>query len=244
MQKVLYQKHKDYFKKLLEQKRLGHAYLFTGPNSVGKKNFAEDLCVLLTGKNFINNPDLKLLSPKTEEGDHKIYIEDVRDLKSFMSLKAYSGKYKLAVINNADTLTTEAANAMLKVLEEPPKNSVLILITSKPRLLPTTIISRCETVVFPPMPEAVTEEMNNAVAELRKVARQNIADRIKYAKQIYEKENYVELVNLWLKSLRLQLIDKPKSASVLKNLLQLSHIISQPQYNHRIALERFFINLH
>lgn len=239
----MYYKHKNYFTRLLDQKKLGHAYLFTGSDPVGKKGFAEELCVLLTGKSFTNNPDLKLLGPKTEEGDCKIYIEDARGLKSFMSLKPYSSSYKLAVIDDADAMTTEAANAMLKVLEEPPKNSILILLTSKLRLLPATIISRCETVVFPPAPEIVTEEMNKAVAELRKVARQSIAERIKYAKQIYEKKNYAELVNLWLKSLRLQLSDKPTTALVLKNLLHLSRIISQPQYNHRVALEKFFINL-
>ena len=155
-----------------------------------------------------------------------------------MYLKPYSSEYKLAVIENAETISIAAVNAMLKILEEPPRNSVLVLISSKHKLLPGTIISRCETVVFPPAKEVETKEMTEALSELRKVARQNMAERIQYAKKIY-----AELVNLWLRSLRLQLPQKPTAAPVLRCLLNLSHIVSQPQYNHRIALENFLANL-
>jgi DNA polymerase-3 subunit delta' len=160
-----------------------------------------------------------------------------------MFLKPYSSEYKLAIIDNADAMTAEAANAMLKILEEPPKRSVLILISSKPKLLPRTILSRCETVVFPPAPEVQTDEMRKAVDDLRKIVKQSMAERIKYAKKIYEKEDYAALVNLWLRSLRFHLADKPLSAPILRRLLHLSYIVSQPQYNHRIALENFLVNL-
>src|SRR3989344_1509912 len=239
----IYDKQKIYFENLWKRGNLGHAYLLTGQDTAGKKSFAEDICTLLTGNGFENNPDLKLIQPDKEKDIYKVYIENIRDLKSFMSLKPHSSEYKLAVIEDADVMTTEAANAMLKILEEPPKKSVLILISSTPRMLLKTILSRCETVVFPPAPEIQTDEKYKALSGLRKIARQSMAERIKYAKQIYEKENYIELVNLWLKSLRPQLRDKPTTAPVLRNLLQLSRIVSQPQYNHRIALERFFINL-
>ncbi len=238
-----YEKQKKYFENLLQNGSLGHAYLFTGQDAAGKNACVEDVCALLTGKGFENNPDLKFISPDTEKDDYKIYIEDIRNLKSFMSLKPYSSEYKLAVIDNADAMTAEAANAMLKILEEPPKKSVLILISSKPGTLPRTILSRCETVVFLPAKELETEEMTKALSELRKVAKQSMAERIQYAKKIYEKEDYAELVNLWLRSLRLQLPQKPTAARVLRRLLDLSYIVSQPQYNHRIALENFFVNL-
>ena len=252
-----YEKQKKYFENILLNGFLGHAYLLVGQDSVGppvgeasptngeasKKAFAGEICDMLTGKGFENNPDLKLIRPRTEEDEYKIHIEDIRGLKSFISFKPYSSEYKLAVIDNAETLTLEAANAMLKILEEPPKRSVLILISSKPKLLPRTILSRCETVIFSPAPEVQTDEMRSALAELRKVARQNISERIKYVKKIHEKDDYAVLVNLWLRSLRFQLVEKPATAPVLKNLLRLSYIVSQPQYNHRIALENFFVNI-
>ena len=238
-----FEKQKKYFENLLNNGSLGHAYLFVGQDMPGKKGFTEELCAILTGRGFENNPNLKFIRPKTEEGDYKIYIEDIRDLKSFMSFKPYSSQYKLAVIENAEMLTTEAANAMLKILEEPPRNSILVLISSKHKLLPRTILSRCEAVVFPPVKEIETKEMAEALSELRKVAKQSMAERIKYAKKIYEKENYTEIVNLWLHSLHFQIADKPASAPILRRLLRLSEIISQPQYNHRIALENFLVRL-
>jgi len=234
-------KQKEYFEILFKNGTLGHAYLFVGQDSARKKEFSEDVCEMLTGKRFENNPDIKLIGPDKDK--NKIYIENIRDLKSFMALKPHSSEYKIAVVDDADTMTIEAANAMLKILEEPPKNSVLVLISSKPSILPRTVLSRCESVIFPPPAEVQTDEMIGAVADLRKVVKQSMAERIKYAKNIYEKENYAELVNLWLRSLRLQLVDKPTVAPVLKNLLRLSYIISQPQFNHKIALENFFIQL-
>ena len=222
---------------------MGHAYLFIGQDAAGKNACAEDVCTLLTGKGFENNPDLKFIYPGMKEDKFSIDIESIRELKSFMYLKPYSSEYKLAVIENAEVISIGAANAMLKILEEPPKKSVLILISSKSRVLPKTILSRCETVIFPPKPEIQTEEMNKALTELRKVARYGMADRIQYAKKLHEKKDYVELVNFWLRSLRFQLSAKPASAPILRRLLNLSHIVSQPQYNHRIALENFFVNL-
>ena len=268
---LIYEKQKNYFINLIKQNSLGHAYLFSGQDSEDKRIFAENICAMLTGRDFGNNPDLKFIRPDAKEtpapsssvdchsekgragggaGKHRIDIESIRDLKSFMFLKPHSSEYKLAVIEDAETISDAAANAMLKILEEPPKHSVIILISSKPRQLPATILSRCETVVFLPQPEIQTEEADKALAELRKVVKQSIAERIKYAKQLHEKEDYAELVNLWLRSLRLQFIlslskgeHKPAAISILKNLLRLSYIVSQPQYNHRIALENFFINL-
>lgn len=238
-----YEKQRNYFENLWKQGSLGHAYLFVGQDSAGKKMFAEEICVLMTGKGFENNPDLKFLRPNMEEDKYRIDIESIRDLKSFMYLKPHSSEYKLAVIEDAEMISIGAANAMLKILEEPPKKSVLILISSKPGILPRTILSRCEAVVFPSVKEVKTEEMDKALAELRKIARQGMAERIQYVKQIYEKENYPKLVNLWLKSLRFQLAEKSALAPILRHLLHLSQIISQPQYNHRIALEKFFVNL-
>ena len=238
-----FDKQKKYFENLLQNGNLGHAYLLVGQDSVGKKNFAEELCAMLTGRGFENNPNLKFIYPGMREDRYSIDIESIRDLKSFMYLKPHSSEYKFAILEDADTISSSAANAMLKILEEPPGNSVLVLISSKHKLLPRTILSRCETVVFPPVKDVETDEMQKALVELRKVARQGMAERIKYAKKIYEKENYAELVGLWLRSLHFQLADKPASAPILKRLLRLSHIVSQPQYNHRIALENFFVQL-
>ncbi|MBN2830843.1 MAG: DNA polymerase III subunit delta' [Candidatus Omnitrophica bacterium] len=77
-----------------------------------------------------------------------IKIEEVRQLQKEINLKAYEGRFKVFIIDNAHKLTPEASNCLLKVLEEPPKRSLIILITDKPGILFKTILSRCKVIKF------------------------------------------------------------------------------------------------
>lgn len=238
------EKQKNYFKRLIKSDSLSHAYVFVGEDKFANLSFAKELCTLISGKNFDNNPDIKFIYPDIEKDIYKIHIENIRGLKYFMSFKPYSSNYKIAVINDADTITIEAANSLLKILEEPPSQSMIILISSKAKLLPQTILSRCEIVRFLTLQQEQTSESSKAGLNFDKIRKQNIASRMRYARNIYEKENYIELVNLWLNSLRPKLLEDNSLAPVLRNLLNLSKIISQPQFNHRIALENFFVTLY
>src|SRR3989338_6742348 len=112
-------KNKQYFESCFKNKALAHAYIFCGPEGIGKKVFAHDLFRLVNKREPFGDPDFKLLSPRLEEGETKIYIEDIRDLKSYLSLKPYYGPYKFVIINDADRLVPEAANAFFKMLYEP-----------------------------------------------------------------------------------------------------------------------------
>lgn len=94
------------------------------------------------------HPDVFFLAP--EEG--QIKVGAIRNLEESLSYKAYEGKWKVAVIDNAETMNQSAANAFLKTLEEPPDQSVIILISSIPDLVPLTIRSRCHAVHFSPLP--------------------------------------------------------------------------------------------
>ena len=150
----------EMLKAYLDGGRLEGGYLFAGPASVGKKMTAKILaqalncvennnqacglcpsCLKIKGD---SHPDVHIIS--SDEGQLK--IEDVRQLQKDINLKAYEGKFKVFIIDNAHTLTPEAANCLLKVLEEPPKFSLIILITDKPNLLFKTILSRCKVVKF------------------------------------------------------------------------------------------------
>src|SRR3989344_3651467 len=145
---VGHNKQKKYFKHVIDNDSLSHAYLFSGPEMIGKKTFAFELARTIIGDDFDKNTDFKFIAPKIEEGESKIYIEDIRDFKKFMSLKSYGSGKRLVVFDNAHFLTSEASNALLKILEEPPAGSVIILISSMPDLIPATILSRCEEVRF------------------------------------------------------------------------------------------------
>src|SRR3989344_2108132 len=111
---------KKYFERAVADDSLEHAYLFSGQEMIGKKSFALELASYFGPR--ANNPDLLML------GEENIGIDQVRNLKNFLMLKPYAGKHKIAILNDAHQIGAEAANAMLKVLEEPPEHSLIILI--------------------------------------------------------------------------------------------------------------------
>ncbi|MBI4710788.1 MAG: DNA polymerase III subunit [Nitrospirae bacterium] len=102
------------------------------------------------------HPDVFFIAPEGDGG--QITIKIIRELEEHLSYKSFEGRWKVAVIDIAENLNQSAANAFLKTLEEPPAHSLLILISSRPELIPDTIRSRCQTVRFSPLPlEKMTE---------------------------------------------------------------------------------------
>jgi DNA polymerase-3 subunit delta' len=93
------------------------------------------------------HPDLLVISP---EGG-QIRIEEIRSINDTLSLKPFEGRWKVVVVDEASTMNPYAANAFLKTLEEPPKDSLIILVSSNPERLPDTIRSRCSRVNFTPL---------------------------------------------------------------------------------------------
>lgn len=141
-----------FFEKAIRNETLGHAYIFSGPAHLGKFSLAMELAKTISGSDSNINPDIIVLSlENAKEGSslkNSIKIDEIRELTRQLSLTAYSGKTKVAIIDGAETLNKSAQNALLKTLEEPPANSAIFLITEdKGKLLPT-IISRCQIKKF------------------------------------------------------------------------------------------------
>ena len=144
---------------------LGHAYLFCGREGLGKFAFAESfahglLCEIRPADGQAcgscrgcllnasgNHPDLKLVSP--EEERKSVVIDQIRELIEFFTLKAHYHGRKVGIIHPADTMNTAAANALLKILEEPPATALVILVANRPAQLPATVHSRCQRINFP-----------------------------------------------------------------------------------------------
>ncbi|MBI3952550.1 MAG: AAA family ATPase [Candidatus Doudnabacteria bacterium] len=137
-----HQKQTEFLTKAIQSGRIAHAYIFAGPAGVGKKTVAQKFAEFLIGT-IKNNPDCIEIV-----GREGIRIEAIRDLAYKLSLKPYSASYKVAVIDDAENMTTEASNALLKVFEEPKPGTVIILITSNPQKLLSTITSRAQKVTF------------------------------------------------------------------------------------------------
>lgn len=156
--------------------RVAHAYLFTGPRGTGKRDAAMTLaaalncdraeggepcgaCCSCVKMRAGHHPDLLLVSPPGKE----ILIwqivprdesgkQGVMPVRSFVALRPGEGRRKVIILDGADRLRQEAANALLKTLEEPPDYAVLILVTANPSGVLDTIRSRCQTISFAPVP--------------------------------------------------------------------------------------------
>ncbi len=147
-----------------ECNRFPHGLLLTGPSGIGLQHFSRCLSAALLCDAFTengaeendsrdwllfnsgNHPDYVLLEP--EEEGKQIKVDQIRALIEFLQLTSQYGKKKIAIINPAENLNRNAANGLLKTLEEPPENSLLILISHRPSSLPITIRSRCQTILF------------------------------------------------------------------------------------------------
>lgn len=131
-------------KKASQEQRLGHAYLITGSFHDGMETIAEELAAMVLSCSLLEvkmHPDVHMVEPESKS--RKILTEQMRDLEEALHLKPQQGRYKVAIIHDAERMVASAANAFLKTLEEPPDQTLLLLTTSLPEALLETIRSRC-----------------------------------------------------------------------------------------------------
>ena len=155
-----HEKSKNLLRAFLEHKNIPHAFLFYGQEGVGKKQVAKEFVKYLfceTGASCGecrpciklergSHPDLIVI-----EGEDSIGIDRSRMLSKEIYEYPYESEKRVIIIDRAETLTHEAANALLKTLEEPPPFNHFFLITSEEQGIPLTIRSRCARVFFPPL---------------------------------------------------------------------------------------------
>ena len=136
-----------------EQNRLAHAYLFSGPPGSGKQRLAAEMASLVNGtpsSDVFSARARDIFVAQPESKSRRIVIEQIRDLEHALQMRASNGRRKVAIVSDADRLQPQAANAFLKTLEEPPKDSLLLLLSALPEALPETILSRCIAIPLAP----------------------------------------------------------------------------------------------
>ena len=160
----------------LAVERVAHAYLFVGPTGVGKATVARAFAAALTcpeepgeGCGACSScrrlaagghPDVHVVEPDGQV----VTIDQVRALQGALAYRPAEAQRAVAIVPQAERLMLEAANALLKTLEEPPGETVVVLVAPTASLLPSTVVSRCEQVSFTPLPP---EELASFLVERR-----------------------------------------------------------------------------
>ncbi len=160
-------RQKEFLRRTLSHNKLAHAYLFEGPQGVGKRLTALALagavfctegtgcgeCVSCRKIEHNNHPDILSVEP---DGNN-IKIEQIRTLQKALSFKPVEASRRICLIDQADKMNLAAANSLLKTLEEPTAETLIILISARPEALLSTVLSRCQRLPFARLPQSCIE---------------------------------------------------------------------------------------
>lgn len=224
------ERNKEILKKAIEINKTSHSYIFCGAEGIGKKLIAKELAkkiLCLDEKNNTckcksciefdsdNNPDFQLI----EATEGKIKIEQIRQMQRKVAEKPIISNNKVYIIDDADTMTTEAQNCLLKTLEEPPEYITIILICTNEGNLLSTIKSRCTRMQFEPIREEKIkkyikttfpeQQISDSIIEL---AQGSIGKAIKLNEK---KDIYENIENILLSMQNKDLIDVIQMAEII-----------------------------
>ena len=201
----------DMLQEHIRRASVRHAYLFTGPDGVGRRTLALRFAQALNCPNQkepgqpcgkcktcqqiqrMQYADLAIIQAEKEGGTLK--VEQVRAVRQSLSLKPYQGKYRVALFLRFEEANASAANALLKTLEEAPAHVVLILTAGSPEQLLPTIVSRCEVMRLRPLSVEAVESMlveHSAGADQAKVLAHISGGRPGYALRLMEDKQALE----------------------------------------------------
>jgi len=222
-------------RRALATSRVAHAYAFVGPEGSGRKAtalaFASALVAPGGGPAAARvergrHPDVHLLGPTPPAGNpkgaHALRIETVRELERLAALKPMEAPWKVFVVDEAEKMTAATPQAFLKTLEEPPAQTVIVLVLSQIRALPATVLSRCQVVRFRPrltdgvpalLPDVRTDAHAGSLRLLAEARERGVEAILRLGEQVgrdrQAAETFVEACWLWYRDLLCGLADAP-----------------------------------
>jgi DNA polymerase-3 subunit delta' len=235
----------------LKTDTIAHAYLLVGPRHVGKGTLAINLAQALN----CDGPELPCgqcrSCQRILEGKHadvtpigldsktEIGIDDIRGLQRLANLPPYEGKCKVFIIDDAEYLSTEAANSLLKILEEPPPSVVWLLLAAEEEHLLPTVISRCQRLELKPVPSEQVQEVlvnsYNVDADKAKLLTQLCHGRLGWALSALANDDILEQRSQRIA--RLVSLLTPTSRSLEQRFAYAQELASQFSQNRRAGTE-------
>lgn len=197
--------------------------------------------------NFLKEQEIDPLDINFQTYEKAMGIEDVRNIQKAILLKPFRGKTKAVVIDTLENITTEAQNALLKILEEPPANTIMIISASKKELLLPTIISRCKIIILQEKEIKLIEgELYKFDSVLNTLLNSKTGDKLKLAQDLTTDKGdtalFLEKMAVFMKD-KLTVDSKNlKYLNFLKELQKTYKAIKSTNVGQRIALENLFLS--
>lgn len=174
-------------------------------------------------------------------------IEDVREIQKKLFLQPIKSKEKATVIQSFEGITIEAQNALLKILEEPPANTIIFITLAQKEMVLPTILSRCQIIELKDEVKLSKEEISGYLNTLTSLPHRGIGERLKLASEVTKTENDIFA---WLEKMilvaRQKLIETPSIPQYLNILISLQktyYLLKTTTVNKRFALENLFLSL-
>jgi len=210
------------------------------------KKASEDYAIEIVKHEQVEKLDITII-----ENEKTIGIGQVRNLQQSLFLKPLKGKVKATILKNAENLTVEAQNALLKVLEEPPPNTLIILTISNQDLLLPTILSRCKIIKLnKKTPELLQKEITQYLNLLKSLLLAEAGERLKLAQDYGQsKEETLVFLEKVIRALRNKIINEANEGLISKHPYILASFqsayktISTTNINPRFCLENLFLTL-
>ena len=190
---------------------------------------------------FSKNVDIMVI--KMEKGSKSIGIADIREAILFLQQKPFSLKNKFLLVFDAEKLTVQAQNALLKTLEEPPSYVTILLSSKLQNSLLETVISRCRQV------QIKTKKSKKEVSvHLKRVLKMSLGERLDEAYEISkeEKENIINTLEIWIEEERDNMLKakiKQKHANNIKKIIKIKDNLEKTNVNPRLSLETLLLSL-
>lgn len=215
-----------------------HSFLIASKNKKTANDYINE---------FLNKEKIDLFDRSINSYEKAMGIEDVRNIRKNIFLKPFKGKTKAVVIEAYESITTEAQNALLKILEEPPANTIIIITTAKKEFLLSTIISRCKIIELKEKEiSLINEDLLELSNTLNILLNGKIGDKLKVAQDIAKDKDktvlWLEKMAIFVRQKLIENYNDSKYPNFLRQLQKTYKAIKSTNVNQRIALENLFLS--
>jgi len=222
------------------------SFILAGRDKQKRIAYAKDFCK----KQQIDVFDITLLEKETsvKQNTQSIGIDDVKAMQKKIFLKPLKSPFKAVIIEDAQLLTTEAQNALLKVLEEPPMHTIILLGTENREALLPTIQSRCQLISLDEEGvKLTTREQNDLSDFVRNLDTMSVGDKLKRAELLAkDKDKAIVWIEKLITVFRNELLEQPETnrfVATIRKLQSLHTMLKTTNVNPRFAIEQTLLNL-